>query len=127
MRRLSFLYNLNATLLLCHEIDSAYWHEWELFHQPGGVTGFVWLHVPIIWVMIQGALLLHTGEQRGLWYALVVAGAGIVGVILHGSFLLAGSESFRTVSSIALIGAFGLASMAQLALSIRELRARRDS
>lgn len=27
----AWLYLANATVLITHEIDSAYWHEWELF------------------------------------------------------------------------------------------------
>ena len=30
------LYVVNATLLICHQIDSAYWREWELLRVPGG-------------------------------------------------------------------------------------------
>ncbi len=26
---------LNVTVLLVHQIDAAYWHEWELFRIPG--------------------------------------------------------------------------------------------
>lgn len=42
------MYCLNAMLLLLHEIESAYWKEWELFSLKGGVTGFVALHAPLI-------------------------------------------------------------------------------
>ena len=31
------LYLANTALLIAHEIDSAYWKEWELFHLPGGI------------------------------------------------------------------------------------------
>ena len=30
------LFLLNATVLITHQIDAAFWHEWELFHIPGG-------------------------------------------------------------------------------------------
>ena len=29
---------LNFALLVTHQIDSAYWKEWELFHLPGGAA-----------------------------------------------------------------------------------------
>ena len=32
---LVWLYLTNAVLLINHEIDSAYWKEWELFKLPG--------------------------------------------------------------------------------------------
>ena len=36
-RVLDALYLVNASLLVTHEIDSAYWNEWELLHLPGGI------------------------------------------------------------------------------------------
>ena len=32
---LFWTYLADLTLLVVHEIDSAYWKEWELFHLPG--------------------------------------------------------------------------------------------
>ena len=29
-------YFVNSVLLIVHEIDSAYWEEWNLFRLPGG-------------------------------------------------------------------------------------------
>jgi len=42
------VYLANTTLLICHEIDFAYWREWELFHIPGGPIVFVTLHLPLV-------------------------------------------------------------------------------
>ena len=41
-------YILNATLLLLHEIESAYEKEWEILKLPGKITGFLLMHIPII-------------------------------------------------------------------------------
>ena len=30
------LYVANLVVLIAHEIDSSYWHEWELFGLPDG-------------------------------------------------------------------------------------------
>ena len=38
---LLWLYLLNAAVLITHEIDSAYWHEWDLFGIPGGIQFFL--------------------------------------------------------------------------------------
>ena len=43
---LFWLYIVNLTLLILHEMDSAYWKEWQLFHLPGGVGGFLLIHLP---------------------------------------------------------------------------------
>jgi hypothetical protein len=34
------LYLLNAALLFTHEIDSAFWKEWDLIGIPGGIKFF---------------------------------------------------------------------------------------
>lgn len=44
---LLWLYVVNTVLLINHEIDSAYWHEWELFNMKGGVEGFLLIHLPL--------------------------------------------------------------------------------
>lgn len=44
---LFWLYLVNAVILIVHEIDSAYWKEWQMFRLPGGVTTFLLLHVPL--------------------------------------------------------------------------------
>ncbi len=53
-RRLAKLYMLNLALLATHEIDSAYWHEWEMFHLPGGVQGFLVLNLLLLLIFIVG-------------------------------------------------------------------------
>jgi len=47
LKVLFWLYLINAILLINHEIDSAFWKEWELFKLPGGIGGFLILHFPI--------------------------------------------------------------------------------
>jgi len=47
LKILFWLYLVNAILLINHEIDSAFWKEWELFKLPGGIGGFLILHFPI--------------------------------------------------------------------------------
>ncbi|MCU6500248.1 hypothetical protein LPN04_20855 [Rugamonas sp. A1-17] len=39
---------LNAAVLATHQIDAAYWHEWELFRIPGGNQINLLLNLPII-------------------------------------------------------------------------------
>ena len=51
---LRWVYLANAVLLILHEIDSAYWREWELFRIPGGIALFLALHVPLLSVVLLG-------------------------------------------------------------------------
>lgn len=48
------LYIMTLSLLIAHEIDSTYWHEWELFGIPGGIQFFVLLHIPLVMVALWG-------------------------------------------------------------------------
>ena len=39
MKILTLIYIINASLLLLHEIESAYVKEWEILKLPGKITG----------------------------------------------------------------------------------------
>ena len=52
---LFWVYLTNSVLLINHEIDSAYWEEWDLFKLPGGLTLFLIVHYTVafssaVWV-----------------------------------------------------------------------------
>src|SRR5512146_2873166 len=47
-RRLEALYASAFLLLIVHEIDSAYWHEWNLFGIPGGIQAFLLANVLLV-------------------------------------------------------------------------------
>jgi hypothetical protein len=47
---LEFIYILHVTLLILHEIESGYEKEWEILRLPGRITGFLLLHIPIIFI-----------------------------------------------------------------------------
>jgi hypothetical protein len=57
------LYLANATVLLSHQVDAAYWREWTLFHLPGGIQLFVLLNVPIVVAVLVG--LERLGSPTG--------------------------------------------------------------
>ena len=63
---LFWFYLTNAVLLILHEIDSAYWKEWELFRLPGGVAGFLLVHVPILYLVLYGLVLIPEEVQAEL-------------------------------------------------------------
>ncbi|MFN8544787.1 MAG: DUF6713 family protein [Candidatus Binatia bacterium] len=118
-RGLERLYALTAALLFTHEIDAAYWHEWELFHLPGALPGFLALHVPLLLLAFWGHRQLVVGARAGLWASLALAAAGLFALIVHGGLLLAGHAEFRAAASVGLLAAVGAVS---LALGVRVLR-----
>ena len=56
------LYLANATVLITHQIDAAFWHEWELFGIPGGAPVYVLTNVPMMFAILWGARALALGR-----------------------------------------------------------------
>jgi hypothetical protein len=67
---LFWLYFFNSVLLINHEIDSAYWKEWELFKLPGGITGFLLIHFPLLIFVLYGLVLVSRQSLSGLIFSL---------------------------------------------------------
>jgi hypothetical protein len=75
MKLLTALFAVNLMLLVLHEIESAFFREWEILKLPGKITGFMLLHVPILLVLFFGLLEIDRLSVPGLVIGLV-AGAG---------------------------------------------------
>ena len=114
------LYLANATVLLTHQIDAAYWHEWELFGLPGGAPLFVLTNVPMVFLVLWGARALALGRTAGIAMSWALVASGAVAIGLHGFFLLRGYDAFRAPVSLGLLAATLALSCAQaLALATR--------
>jgi hypothetical protein len=83
MTALEFIYMLNITLLLLHEIESAYVKEWEILHLPGKITGFLLLHIPVIFLFLWGAIELGKDSTAGQVIALIAGVAGMLPYVVH--------------------------------------------
>jgi|GEM_PF-228517 hypothetical protein len=120
------LYLANTAFLIAHEIDSAYWHEWNLFGLGGGIGAFVLLHVPLAAAVLWGFGALRTGARSGLWMSILLAVAGLSAGAIHGAFLLSGRPEFRTPVSIGVIAVTALLSLIQMWAAARALRRRAE-
>lgn len=118
-----WLYLANATLLFTHEIDAAYWQEWQMFRLPGGIQLFVALHVVLLAFFLYGHGQVTLGTRRGAVFSLLLAAAGLLGVALHGAFLLAGDPAFRLPVSLLVLAAVLPVSVTQAIVAVRMLRA----
>lgn len=105
---------INAVLLTCHEIDSAYWHEWNLFHLPGGIQLFVLLHLLLLPVVFYGYREVCIDGPRSTLFSLILGGTGIFAAVVHGTFIAAGDHSFLLPVSSALLIAILVTSLLQL-------------
>ena len=105
-------------LLILHQIDAAYWHEWEMFHVPGGIQGFLVFNLAAIAVVLVGYRHVLLGTRRAPWYAGICAALGIGTALIHAGFALAGLEQFHLPLSMAVI-ALCLACGARLLYDLR--------
>lgn len=108
-----WLYLLNASALITHEIDSAYWHEWELFGMPGGIQLFLVLNLLLVTLVLYGHQALIQGRLSGFVFSWLLVAGGLAAVIIHSYFLLQGSEAFRLPFSLGLLIAIFFLSLAQ--------------
>ncbi len=101
---LEFPYVGTMTLLVAHQIDAAYWHEWTLFGIPGGIQVFVLLNVPLLFVFLYGLSQLSRAPRVGARFGVALAAVGVTTFVLHMWFIWVGRQEFRTVTSMAVLG-----------------------
>ena len=116
------LYLLNAALLFTHEIDSAYWEEWELFGIPGGIQVFLLLNFLLFLVFLFGFGQLLRAARSGYAFSLLLAVSGIFAFSIHSYFVLAGHPEFTLPASLVLLALILIASLAQTFVTVKELR-----
>jgi hypothetical protein len=115
---LFWIYLVNAVLLINHEIDSAYWQEWELFRLPGGLTGFLLLHFPILFLVLYGLVLVYQQTLAGLILSLVLSFGGLFAFSIHTYFLRQGRDEFKLPISRLILAATLVVSLAQTAITL---------
>ena len=118
--RLRWLFLANATVLVTHQIDAAYWHEWELFHIPGGNQVNLILNIPIIALVMYSHSRVVSNIHTGLGFYKLLAALGFLTVGIHAFFFRQGSESFAQPMSVSLLVATFVLSSWQL-VALRKL------
>jgi hypothetical protein len=122
MTRLMFwLYLLNTVMLVIHEMDSAYWHEWELLHLPGGVDCFLILHLPLLIPVLYGLVLVERDTLAGQIFSLAVNLTGLFAFSLHTYFIRRGHREFTTRVSLGILLITLGVSLAQLVVTLPTL------
>ena len=115
---LFWIYLINAVLLINHEIDSAYWKEWKLFGLPGGITGFLLIHFPLLFLLLYGLVLVYQGIFAGLIVSLVLSLGGLFAFSIHTYFVRRGRDEFATPISQFILIVTLIVSLIQLALTL---------
>ena len=83
MKVITLLYIANATLLLLHEVESAYEKEWEILKLPRRITGFLLLHIPIIILLFYGLTEIEKNSTIGLIVGIILGIGGVIPFIVH--------------------------------------------
>jgi hypothetical protein len=115
---LFWVFLTNAVVLILHEIDSAYWKEWELFRLPGGVTAFLLVHIPILLLVLYGLVLVSQRTFAGLVLSLILGFAGVFAFSIHAYFIRRGRDEFKSPISVAILVATLVLSLIQIAITI---------
>jgi hypothetical protein len=110
---LFWLYLINLTLLILHEMDSTYWKEWNLFGLGGGESGFLLVHIPLWIVGLYGLVLVRDEISAGLILSLVVSLAGLFAFGIHTYFLRKGRPEFDAPVSKLILWAVLIVSLFQ--------------
>ena len=118
MSVLIWLYIINSVLLIVHEIDSAYWQEWKLFKLPGGITFFLVIHLPLVFLILWGLVQLQQNNLAGYAISMLLAVAGIFAFTIHMVFMAKGNREFKTPLSIVLLIAILAVSIIQACFTV---------
>jgi len=118
---LFWIYLVNAILIVNHEIDSAYWREWDLFRLQGGITGFLLVHFPILFLIFFGMIEVFKNTLAGLLFSLLLSLAGIFAFVIHIFFIRKGRREFNTPVSLFILSATLMVSVIQLVVTMKLL------
>jgi len=118
---LSWVYMITATLVINHEIDSAYWREWDLFHLPGGISGFLIIHLPLVFLILYGIVLVSQRAFGGLVLSLILSVGGIAAFVIHVILMKLGHPEFKTPMSLLILTAGLISSLVQAGLTLHLL------
>ncbi|AKB85679.1 DUF6713 family protein [Methanococcoides methylutens] len=118
---LFWVYMINSVLLINHEIDSAYWKEWDLFKLPGGITGFLLIHIPVLFFVLYGLVLVYQQSYTGLIFSLILSFSGIFAFTAHMYFIKKGRDEFKIPMSMFILVSTLVVSLVQAYLTINLL------
>ena len=107
MSLITVIFCLNAMLLLIHEIESSFEQEWDILRLPGGINGFLLLHVPIILLMFYGSIELSKGTVVGSIFGLVLGLGGLLPFFIHELFVRRKDHFNRLLSRVVIYANLG--------------------
>ena len=71
------LYIGNIALLTTHQADAAYWHEWDVFGVPGGISFFLAFNFGAVALVAAGLVRVAEGAPSARRAAVLCAALGL--------------------------------------------------
>lgn len=122
LNSLIWIYVINATLLMVHEVEAGYWKEWNLFakvkNEKKALNGFLIFHLIVIPIVLYGLLELNKASLTGLIISLALALSGIFAFVFHIVMIRKGRKEFNTIFSLSILALALMVSIIQTAVSI---------
>jgi len=94
---------MTMILLIIHQIDAAYWQEWEMFLVPGGIQGFLVFNIVIIPIILLGYKSVIVNDNMACKYSYLCSGLAVFTFIAHLFFMLLNYSQFTLPLSILII------------------------
>jgi len=73
----------NLPLLATHQVDAAYWHEWDVFGVPSGLPYFLIFNVAAVALLGTGLVRVAERALAARGFAWLCAGVGLLTCALH--------------------------------------------
>ncbi|WP_313218084.1 DUF6713 family protein [Stenotrophomonas sp.] len=103
------LYFGTALALVLHQIDAAFWHEWDMFAVPGGIQGFLVFNLVAVGAVLWGYRSVTLGLRSARRWSMGCGALGIGTAALHTAFAVAGHPAFGLpLSMLTLLLCFAL-------------------
>ena len=110
---------LNLALVLTHQVDGAYWHEWEMFQLPGDIQINNFINVLTFIALLYLFVPVVQRKASGMTCSMVIAAISALVLPTHVGFALAGYQQFHLPFSIFIIVSTFLLSILQVVLTNR--------
>jgi hypothetical protein len=109
----------NIALLITHQIDAAYWPEWELFGLPGGIHLYNLINLALFVAILSGIEPILSRRPGSYRNSLVFAGVGASVLPIHAAFAIAGFSQFHLPVSIGIIIASFISAVSMAIVTMR--------
>jgi hypothetical protein len=114
-----WLYVVCLALLATHQVDAAFWHEWDVFGVPGGLPFFLVFNLVAMILLSAGLVSVSARGPLARASALGCAGTGALTCALHAVFLTRDATAFWAPASLGILTGILVASIALAASASR--------